>query len=130
MQNRPPHKVDSAYTREEIRKQYNADNVNDVYYLQHAGDEVVALCLRRDTNPEAPAQVWVGDGPRIKKWGNRLAKPGLKVPVYIRPGSSGKFTFLGWHQVTTRKPTDAEVKAAMSRKGIGPLSRIVYLEEA
>lgn len=129
MQNGPHHKVGSAYSREEIRKQNNADNVNDVYYLQHAGDVVVALCLRKDTNPETPAEVWVGDGPVVKKWGNRLAKPGLEVPVYVRPGSAGKFKFLGLHKVTKRKHTDDELKAAMSRRGIGALSRIVYLEK-
>jgi hypothetical protein len=127
MQSKSLHEVGKRYSREVIRKQNAADNINDVYYLQHAGGKVVALCLRQDTNHEAPAQVWVGAGPKVAAWGERLAKPGLKLPVYIRPGGAGDFTFYGWHEVTARKHTAAELKAAMARPGVGALSRIVFL---
>ncbi len=94
----------------------------------------MALTLRQDYNPKAPAEVWVGVGPRITYWGNRLATPGLAIPVYVKPdGNSRSFKFLGRHRVVKPNLNTIQLEAALDKARADvrhDLSRLVYLSPA
>ena len=121
-----------TYTYDAVAALYQHD-VTLVSFVLVKGTRIVALRLREDYNLKIlarPAEVWVGETPpEVRDWGNTLAQHPGCVPVFVKRDRKQKYTFVGDHEVLTRKPTQAELATARAEvphtRGV---SRIVFLK--
>ena len=75
-----------TYTRREISDAVGGGRQD---CLCHAGGRVVAICMRKDLNPEAPRVLLVGTGPMKSRYGESLCteQRDEAIPVFIKMSS-------------------------------------------
>jgi hypothetical protein len=123
----PNHKVGVSYSFSDLAKAYAADpqTDDDAHFLLSRGDEILALCLRYKYNHD-PSEVCVGDAKAVAKWGDKLAElKGKKtLPLYYSPRNRTLYEYKGQYLIAGDTADPAELE---SKKGPGPLSRVVFL---
>jgi hypothetical protein len=72
-----------TYSREQIRKHVRGGTRD---YLPHHKGVVVAACLTRSANPDAPDVILAGHGRDIYRWAVQLSKQTGPIPVFIKEG--------------------------------------------
>jgi hypothetical protein len=74
---------DKCYTRQEISAKVGG-GVMDC--LSHAGKRVVAVCMKKEMNPEAPFKLLVGSGPDKKRYSEILCteQRNEAIPIFIK----------------------------------------------
>ena len=86
-----------SYTRHEISEKVGGGTQD---CLSHSGGRVVAICMRKDKNPEAPKVLLVGKGPVKRKYSEILctAQRNDAIPVFVKKASGG-WEFQGNYKV-------------------------------
>lgn len=102
--------IGSSYTRDEIHAQLGGSKQA---YIPTVSGNPVAICVRPDLNPRAPAEVLCGTGPAITRAGAALAAMRLPVPVFLKR-SAGRWEYMGMYRVvesfTSGRRFDAMVR--------------------
>jgi hypothetical protein len=72
-----------CYTRQEISTKVGG-SVMDC--LSHTGNRVVAVCMKKEMNPEAPFKLLVGSGPDKKRYSDILCTEQKNdiVPIFVK----------------------------------------------
>jgi hypothetical protein len=105
-----------------------------VHFVLVRGQQIVALRLRHDYNPNItrnPAEIWVGAKGQVERWGGVLAADTKRVPVFVKPEGTTRYTYHGEYQVLDRKASAAELTIArglMKKVHTQGVSRIVFLK--
>jgi hypothetical protein len=73
--------IDTGYTRAEICSQLGGSRVSCLPMNQGA---VVAVCVTRDFNPDAPEVILCGQGRRTRPVSELFAHQGQPTPVFIK----------------------------------------------
>lgn len=84
-------RLGQSYTRREIHQAVGGSVQS---YLPTVDGRVVAACLRRDTNPDAPFTILPGTGPGIEGAAARLVARQAPVPTFLKRGV-GDWEFVG-----------------------------------
>ena len=74
-------KIGAMYTRKEINAALGGSVQS---YLPTKNGEVVAACLTKEYNPEAPKVILIGKGPIIESAGRMLAQQLSPIPVFMK----------------------------------------------
>src|SRR6266545_1901654 len=74
-------RIGRAYTRPQIHSLVGGSLRS---YLPHVRGQVVAACLRLDTNPAAPAVILPGRGPGIEAAADLLISQTTSVPTFLK----------------------------------------------
>lgn len=75
--------IGQKYTRKEISSEVGGGLMD---CLSHCGNRVVAVCLKREMNPEAPFKMLVGCGPDKERYSEILCnEQGFEaVPIFVK----------------------------------------------
>lgn len=99
-------------------------------YLPTRDHEIVAACLNPAQNPQAPAVVLVGRGPRIEASAVQFAAQGAAVPTFIKRATN-EWEFVGWYRVARHSVDRAEIERhARSANRLGDVTSLLFLEAA
>jgi len=124
----PNHKLGGTYQFSHLASAFHADpqGDNDVHYLLHRGDDILALCLKHKFNPK-DGEVWIGDEAIAAQWGERLAalKGHQTLPLYRSERGRTLFTYKGEYLIAGDTVDPSEIA---KRKGPVSLSRIVFIQ--
>jgi hypothetical protein len=118
-------KEGGIYTRQKISETVGGGTQE---CLCHVGGRVVAICMRKDMNPEVPRVLLVGAGPIKHKYSNILCsmQQNEAIPVFIKKYSKA-WEFQGNFKVDNNS-VDASVIAGYERtSGRNDVQMIVYL---
>ena len=74
-----------TYTRAQVHQRIGGSIQS---FLPTVNGEVVCACLSLKLNPQAPAVILAGDGPRIMATAEQLGRQTSKIPVFIKQQSN------------------------------------------
>ena len=114
---------DVSYTREEIHTEVGGSMQS---FLPHVGGRVVAACLRRDYNPDAPAVVLVGTGEGIEQAADMLVAQRSPVPTFIKQGTDG-WEYVGEFAAERSSQDATDLAAQARRSGREDITRVIYM---
>lgn len=117
-------KRNQSYSRAEIHEMVGGSVVD---YLPTVNGRVVAGCFRRDTNPNAPAIVLPGNGPRIMKTADLFASSRTTVPVFIKQ-QVGRWQYVGDYRVARKSSDPAEIRLHAKAAGRTDVSCVLHLQ--
>jgi hypothetical protein len=112
-----------TYTREDIHRQLGGDVQS---YLPHVGGQVVAACLRPDTNPDAPRVILPGTGEGIERSADLLVGQKTPVPTFLKR-RSGEWEYVGDFVVERWSQDSAELAEHSRRSGRNDISRVIHM---
>ena len=99
-------------------------------YLPTRDHEIVAACLNPAQNPQAPAVVLVGRGPRIEASAARFTAQGSAVPTFIKRATHD-WEFVGCYRVARHSFDRAEIERhARAADRVGDVTSILFLAAA
>ena len=78
---RMPFRQRATYAHSDLAEFFKGDMQS---YLPQRGGRVVCGCLNPEMNPKAPYEVWVGNGPRIKRKAELLIAQKEPIPVFMK----------------------------------------------
>ena len=101
-----------------------------VFYLLHEkGTELVtAVCLRIDTDPRAPYEVLVGDGPFIRDWGDKFYKQQSALPVFVEELDGNRY-YRGRFKPARQSIDPNEIHLRGQQANRKDIYKIIFLEE-
>jgi uncharacterized protein DUF6697 len=112
-----------SYTREKISDEVGG---NPQTFLPHKDGQVVAACLRRDYNPDAPGIILVGSGEGIEQAADMLVAQQSPVPTFIKQGT-GDWKYIGEFAVERSSQDAADLEEQTKRSGRDDLTRVVWM---
>jgi hypothetical protein len=112
-----------SYTREEIHACVGG---NLQSFLPRVGRRVVAACLRRDYNPDAPSVILAGAGEGIEQAAEMLIAQRTPVPTFLKQGTSD-WEYVGEYAVERSSQDAAELAAQAQRSGRDDITRVLYM---
>ncbi|HEY3276299.1 MAG TPA: hypothetical protein VGJ94_06730 [Syntrophorhabdaceae bacterium] len=116
-----------SYTREDISTAVGG-GLRDC--LSHSGNRVVAICMRKEMNPEAPLVLLVGEGPQKKKYSEILCRDQKNdpVPIFIKQ-PNGSWKFHGNYKVKNNSVEPALIKRYQSKSGRTDVQMVIHFTE-
>lgn len=122
-------KVGHIYSRPRISEELGGQ-IRD--YLPQKDGRVVCGCFRVEAgyNPGAPTEVTYGEGPRVQKSAEMVARQTEPVPVFLYR-AQGAWEYVGLYRCRGRS-TDPEVLRRKMRQNParGPITGVLYFESA
>jgi hypothetical protein len=112
-----------TYSREEIRKCLGG---NSQEYLPHVNNVVVAACLTRPANPNAPDKILVGNGKNIKRWAFQLCRQKEPIPVFVKEGSRA-WRYYGHFHVSDWSEDPKKLREEQINSDRDDITRIISL---
>ena len=97
-------------------------------YLPTFNGVVVAGCFRQDTNPDAPAVILPGNGPRIRESAELFASSAVIIPVFIKR-TVNKWCYVGNFRVSRLSTDQDEIRKHTNKTGRMDVSCVLYLDE-
>jgi hypothetical protein len=114
-----------TYTREEIHDVLGGGLQE---YLLQSDGRIVGACLNRKLNPNAPAVVLPGFGPKIEGSARLFAAQGDYVPTFMK-FSSNAWEYVGEWRVRRLSEDEAEIAQWEARAGReDDVSMVLHLE--
>jgi len=98
---RPRFSKDTTYTFEDLKRSFGGDMQT---YLPQVGSRIVCGCFNLQYNPNAPAEILVGRGPRIEMKAAKLVAQGGTLPVFLKHGTNH------WQYVGNWKPLGLDMR--------------------
>jgi HNH endonuclease len=112
-----------SYTRREIAEHVGGSIQS---YLPYVRGEIVAVCLKLDTNPDAPFVILAGTGRGIERAANLLCSQRTPVPTFLKHGTN-RWEYVG-EFVPERCSHDASEIAAHSQKsGRSDITMVIHM---
>ena len=96
-------------------------------YIRTKGNDIKALALRLDLNPEAPEVVAFGTGPRIVARAHRFLQSGASVPAFVKRGVNA-WEYLGHYRATAIRTDSASIRRHASNRDLKSVSGVLFLE--
>jgi len=98
-------------------------------YLPTKGGSVVAACVTKKLNPQAPQVILCGKGVRIERTGAYLASQREPIPVFIKRAVN-RWEFQGWFKAVASHTSGPRFQSLVSGSGreASDVSRVVELE--
>jgi hypothetical protein len=117
--------VNHLYTRQEIAAVLGGDTQS---YLPNHDGRVVCACVVPKLNPDAPAVILSGKGPKVVKWGKVFASQQEFVPLFLKRATNA-WQYLGNYRVVECSLDAEQISrwAEVSNR-VGCLSMVLYLE--
>jgi len=117
--------IGQTYTRADIHRKIGGSIQS---FLPTVNGEVVCACLSLKLNPQAPAVILAGDGPRIVSTAEQLGRQTSKIPVFIKQQSNA-WEYVGdWRPI--RSTSDrAEIAAYEESADRSDVRIAVFMEE-
>ena len=114
------------YTRGQIREVVGG-NVRAA--LPTRGGKVVCVCLTREKNPRAPAEMVIGGKERAVRLARAFAASGEAVPLFVRTRRSG-WEYVGERRVRSVIEDPGALLALVAEGAPMDISLALQLEEA
>lgn len=118
---------DQVYTRNQISEKVGG-GIQDC--ISHQNGRVVAICMRRDKNPQAPFLLLVGKGPQKEHYGEFLCNQQRTdaIPIFVKKQTNA-WEFAGYFKVKSHTK-DPDVIARQERTaGRNDVYMIIEFEE-
>ena len=115
-----------TYSREQIRRHLGG-GLQD--YLPHHGGVVVAACLKRSENPDAPRIILAGRSEDIRRWALQLCGQNEPLPVFLKEGSAA-WRYQGLFRVRRWSEASPEIRKHSRLAGRNDITRVIYLNRA
>ena len=114
------------YTRDEIHAYLGGSKQS---YLPSKDGEVVAACLTKKLNPQAPEVILCGVGKLIIQAGEALAKQRTSIPVFIKR-EVNRWEYRGHYRVARSLISGSDFDHYVSGSGrpSSDVSRVIVLE--
>lgn len=118
--------VGREYTRDEIHMELGGSKQS---YLPTKNGAVVAACLTRELNPQAPRVIICGQGARIAPAGEALASQPYAIPVFLKR-SVNRWEYQGLFKSAASFTSGAQFSAYVGGSGrqASEVSRVVVLD--
>ncbi|MCW5771368.1 MAG: hypothetical protein KIT16_07010 [Rhodospirillaceae bacterium] len=116
-----------------VNKSYTRDEIHDVLggskqsFLPTVGGRVVCACLTRKLNPNVPAEILVGNGPKILRSAKILSAQSGKIPVFIKERSNF-WVFVGEFSVDHSTDNRRDIEPLQAKAGRTDVRLIVFLK--
>ena len=116
-----------AYTRDEIHAKVGGSKQS---YLPTKNGSVVAACLTRELNPQAPRVILCGRGARIEPAGELLSKQPYAIPVFLKRNVN-RWEYQGLFRTAASYTSGPEFSNHVLGSGRPPpeVSRVVVMSE-
>jgi len=113
------------YTRAAIHAQCGGSTKSD---LPHKGGIIVAACLDSALHPRAPLVILCGNGPGVRKVGDRLAQQARPLPIFIKKDPQ-RWVYQGPFEVAGSLTEPADCAPYITGSGRDPagISRVIRL---
>lgn len=98
-------------------------------YLPNVGGKVVAACITRQFNPDAPSIILAGSGPKQIRSAALFCDQKEPVPVFIKVKPSA-WEYVGEFLVDRATDDPDEIASAEERAGWRGVSLVMFLREA
>jgi len=98
-------------------------------YVRTKNGVVKGLAITTKKNPEAPAIIVVGIGPRIESNARLLSETTSAVPVYIKQATN-KWSYAGMYKFKNYLQDEKSIKKYCNYKNSNDVSGIIFLEQA
>lgn len=116
----------TTYTREYISAKLGG-GIQDC--ISHTGRRVVAICLKRELNPEAPTVMLVGTGRDKCRYSDILCnEQNEAVPIFLKK-SSRSWEFMGRFRVVSHSKEPDTIGAYQRTSGRNDVYMIIHFEE-
>ncbi len=118
--------VGHDYTRKTIHAQVGGSTVS---CLPTSKGLIVAICLVKDLNPEAPRVMLCGQGARTSRVSDLLTRQSQAIPVFIKRAAN-RWTFQGHFKVRESLGSGRRFERHISGSGrsLASVSHVVLLE--
>jgi hypothetical protein len=113
------------YTRREIGARVGGDLQS---YLPNVGGRVAAACLDPNLNPDAPAVILPGIGPRIEGAADLLLAQGAPVPTFLKRGTN-EWEYVGEFRAEHGSRDASELTTHARRSGRSDITRVIHMTE-
>lgn len=120
----PVPKFGSAYTREQINEMMGG---GVQAFLPMKGSRVVCGCFRLDQNPDAPAEVLVGTGPKRELSAKAAVIQQTAIPIFLKR-EVGEWEFIGHYKPKRYLDRGHALLAEEARAKREDVAGILYLE--
>ena len=117
-------RIGHEYTRTEIHGVVGGSLQS---YLPTKNGEVVAACLTRKYNPEAPKVILVGRGPIIESAGKLLSKQLTPIPVFIKKAVNS-WEYQGQYRSVRHLINEGEMQAYVKKSERSDVVGVIFLE--
>jgi hypothetical protein len=117
--------VGNEYTRDDIHAGFGGSKIS---YLPTVSGRIVAACLTRELNPQAPNVVLCGRGPIIERAGAILASQAEPIPVFLKR-APGRWAYFGRFRVSEAFTSGSKFASYVARSNRPPseVTRVVLL---
>ena len=116
--------IDREYTRDEIYDLVGGGSKQS--YLPTLKGVVLAACLRKDHNPDAPEVILCGQGPIIVASGTALATQRNPIPVFVKIATK-RWKFHGCFTVKASYTSGPRFNKFVRDSGRRDVSRVIEL---
>jgi hypothetical protein len=118
--------VGREYTREEIHAHVGGSLVS---YLPTKQGSVVAACLTKRLNPQAPNVIICGNGPQIASAGEALSLQAYAIPVFLKRAVN-RWEYQGLFKPARSYTSGPELESHVQRAGRprAEVTRVVIME--
>lgn len=115
------------YTWSQVLEATGADGLPP-YYLPHIGNEVVAACVTRERNPDAPDVILAGNGPLIKEFADNLCSQTNAIPICVKSGDR-EWLCCGHFKLRRHSTSAQEIADHSAAARRTDVCKILFLEE-
>jgi hypothetical protein len=116
----------TCYTRDRIHDELGGSKQ---YYLPHVRGRIVAACLKRRANPDAPEIILPGVGDVIERNSERLRDQGGSIPVFIKRGVN-RWEYVGDYEVESWSDDPVEIAAQQARSRRRNITAVIRMRPA
>lgn len=117
--------VGEEYTRNDIHELVGGSKQA---YLPNKNGRVVAACLTKNYNPQAPRVILCGRGPQIERASAILSQQSLPLPVFLKLGTN-RWEYQGDFKVVKSLSSGPEFERHIAGSGrrVIDISRVILL---
>jgi hypothetical protein len=116
----------AMYTRREIQDTIGGGVQS---YLPSLDGNVVAACLRPDTNPDAPKVILAGQGVQIERRAQRLVDRRVAVPTFIKRDTN-RWEYVGDYVPVSISKAPGDIAAYTAGTDRRDVSAVVHMAKA
>ncbi|HEX5323829.1 MAG TPA: hypothetical protein VFW40_08595 [Capsulimonadaceae bacterium] len=123
---KPFFELGAVHTRWEIQRLLGGSGGE---YLPNVDGRVVCACITRQFNPDAPAIILAGSGPKQIRAAHLFCDQKEPVPVFIKV-KPNRWEYVGDFAVEHASDDPSEIAIAEERAGWRGVSLVMHLKEA